>query len=108
MVRKQGSLKRCILPSADSRRRIVLGAWLSARLARYAPTVAGAAGTGTKPCAAHHWEKCAQSAFRRKICEGLAVFGGNQLDGFPIVFASAGVDHIPLGVNGGEHGIHDP
>jgi hypothetical protein len=28
------SLNRCILPSADSRRRIIVGAWLSARLAR--------------------------------------------------------------------------
>ena len=28
------SLKRCILPIADSRRRMVVGAWLSARLAR--------------------------------------------------------------------------
>jgi hypothetical protein len=27
-------VERCILPSADSRRRIVVGAWLAARLAR--------------------------------------------------------------------------
>jgi transposase-like protein len=46
------SLNRCIFPRADSRRRIVVGAWLSAGLARYAPTVAGAVACFASACAA--------------------------------------------------------